>query len=79
MDLYARLLAHIIVGEPVSTSPGYALEPRNVGKRDVAAAHVHAAELGAALQGRKHLAGIEQALLVEGAFEPLLLLEVRFL
>ena len=38
--------------------------------------HMHAAELGAAVQRRKHLAGIEQALGVEGAFEPLLLVEV---
>src|SRR5262249_30587290 len=53
----AHLLAHILVGEPVYTSPGYALEPRNVRERDVAAAHVHAAELGAAVQRRKHLAG----------------------
>ena len=38
--------------------------------------HVHAAELGAAVQRREHLAGIEQALVVEGAFEPLLLVEI---
>lgn len=37
---------------------------------------VHAAELGAAVQGRKHLSGIEQALRVEGAFQTLLLVEV---
>ena len=29
--------------------------------------HVHAAELGAAMQRRKHLAGVEQAVGVEGA------------
>ena len=51
-------------------------EPRNVGKRHAAGMHVHAAELGAAVQRRKHLAGIEQALVVEGAFEPLLLIEI---
>ena len=39
---------------------------------------MHAAEFGAAVQGRKHLAGIEQALRVERAFQPLLLVEVYF-
>jgi len=34
---------------------------------------MHAAKLGAAMQRRKHLAGIEQALGVERAFQPLLL------
>ena len=38
--------------------------------------HMHAAELGAAVQRRKHLAGIEQALVVEGAFDALLLIEI---
>ena len=37
---------------------------------------MHAAELGAAVQLGEHLAGIEQALVVEGAFEALLLVEV---
>src|SRR3954452_20135892 len=37
---------------------------------------MHAAELGAAVQGRKHLSGIEQALCIEGAFQALLLVEV---
>jgi hypothetical protein len=44
------------------------LEPRNLGKRQLAAVNVHATEFGAAMQGRKHLARIEQALRVEGAF-----------
>ena len=35
-------------------------------------------KLGAAVQLWKHLAGIEQALRVEGAFEPLLLVEIGF-
>ena len=39
-------------------------------------AHTRKAELGAAMQGRKHLSRIEQALRVEGAFQPLLLVEV---
>ena len=49
------------------------LEPRNVGERQLAAGNVHAAELGAAVQLGKDLAGIEQALFVEGAFDALLL------
>src|SRR5262249_57470325 len=51
-------------------------EPRNIRKRYPPRVHVHAPELGAAVQRRKYLARIEQALVVEGAFEPLLLLEV---
>ena len=34
-------------------------EPRDVGKRQLAGVHVDAAELGAAMQGRKHLSRIE--------------------
>src|SRR6202043_4138084 len=49
------------------------LEPRQIRKGELAAVDVHAAQLGAAVQGRKHLAGIEQPLCVEGAFQPLLL------
>ena len=37
---------------------------------------VHAAEFSAAVQGREHLAGVEQALRVECTFQPLLLVEV---
>src|SRR5215467_11850349 len=51
-------------------------ESRNVGKRDPTGVDVHAPELGASVQRRKYLARVEQALVVEGAFEPLLLLEV---
>src|SRR5262249_56095600 len=51
-------------------------EPRNIRKRHPPGVHVHAPELGAAVQRRKHLAWIEQALVVEGAFEPLLRLQV---
>ena len=46
------------------------------GKAHAAGMDMHAAELGAAMQCRKHLAGIEQALVVERAFEPLLLIEI---
>ena len=38
--------------------------------------HVHVPEFGAAMQPREHLAGIEQALGIEGALEPLLLVEI---
>ena len=37
---------------------------------------MHAAKLGAAMQRRKHLAGIEQTLRVESAFDTLLLIEI---
>src|SRR5258708_38576137 len=51
-------------------------KPREFGESELAAMHVHAAEFGAAMQGWKHLAGIEQAMRVEGAFQPLLLVEI---
>src|SRR5260221_12728838 len=44
--------------------------------RQRAAMDVHAAELGAAMELRKYLAGIEQTVGVEGAFEAQLLVEV---
>src|SRR6187549_3276260 len=53
-----------------------ASKPWNIRKRHAPGMHVQAPELGAAVQGRKHLAGIEQTLGVEGAFQPLLLVEV---
>ena len=37
---------------------------------------MHAAELGAAMQHREHLAGVEQPLGIEGAFQPLLVRKV---
>src|SRR5689334_2430275 len=52
------------------------LEPRKVRKRHLAGVDMHAAELGAAVQGRKHFSGIEQALRVEGAFDALLLVQI---
>src|SRR5271170_1696231 len=51
-------------------------EPWNIGKRHAAAADMHAAEFGAVMECREHLAGIEQSLLVEGAFDALLMLHV---
>src|ERR1700757_1068294 len=41
-------------------------KPRQIGKRDTSRMHMHAPKLGAAVQRRKHLAGIKQALVVEG-------------
>src|SRR5262245_65831804 len=61
-------------GRTVSAIAGS--EPRNIRKCHPPGVHVHAPKLDAAVQRRKHLARIEQALVVEGAFEPLLLLEV---
>src|SRR5262245_45922265 len=51
-------------------------EPRQIGMRQLPAAHHHAAELGAAMQDGKHLAGIKQSFGVECAFEPLLQVEI---
>src|SRR5207237_5993346 len=51
-------------------------EPWNPRKRHLPRMHVHPPQLSAAVQRRKHLAWIEQALVVEGAFEALLLVEI---
>src|SRR5262245_33648437 len=51
-------------------------ESRNIRKGHPSSMDVHAPELGAAVQRRKHLARVEQALVIERAFEPLLLLEI---
>src|SRR3982074_2513833 len=51
-------------------------KPWKVGKRELAAMDMHATEFGAAVQGRKHFSRIEQALRVERAFRPLLLVEI---
>src|SRR6516165_2231917 len=60
-----------------SFNPGYGQsESLQVGKRHSPGMDMHAAELGTAVECRKHLARIEQATAVEGAFEPLLLREV---
>src|SRR3954452_6990492 len=52
------------------------LESRNVRKGERAAMHVHATELGTAAQLRKNLAGVEQMLRIECAFDPHLLVEI---
>src|SRR5262245_59673784 len=51
-------------------------ESRDIRKRHAAGVNMQAPKLGAAVQRRENLAGIEQAALVEGAFEPLLMLEI---
>ena len=50
-----------------------ALEARQVGKRDVARMHVHAAEFSATAKLREDLAGIEQAVHIKRTLEALLL------
>ena len=44
-------------------------------KRQLAALHMHATQLGAAMQGGHGFAGIEQAVRVEGGFEGMELAE----
>src|SRR5271170_6319006 len=51
-------------------------EARQVRERDLAAADMQLAHLGTAMQGRKHLAGVEQRLVVERAFDALLLAQI---
>src|SRR5918911_2839126 len=51
-------------------------EARDVRERQFSAAHVHAPQLGAAVQRRKDLAGIEELLRVEGAFDAFLLRQI---
>ena len=53
------------------------LKPRQVGVGQTAGVDMQPAELGAAMQLREHLAGIEQPVRVEGAFEALLLGEIH--
>src|SRR5690349_3829947 len=50
------------------------LKPRQFGVGQRAAAHMHAAELGAAVQFREDLARIEQPVGIEGAFHAHLLI-----
>src|SRR4051794_7957148 len=57
----------------VSTSTS---KSRQVRKSQLAAMDVDAAEFGATVQRRKHFSRIEQALRIEGAFQPLLLVEI---
>src|SRR4029453_832646 len=51
-------------------------KPRKLRKCELAAVDMHAAKFGAAVQGREYLAGVEEALGVERAFKPLLLVEI---
>ena len=51
---------------------------RQIGKRQPAGVDMQAAEFGAAMQLRKHLAGVEQPVRIEGAFEALLMRQVAF-
>jgi len=48
----------------------------NIREWNFPAVNVQATKLGAAVQFRKNLTGIEQALRIEGAFDPLLLVEI---
>src|SRR5229473_1629194 len=53
-----------------------ASKPGNIRERKSPATHMHAAKFGAPGERRENLAGIEQALVVEGAFHSLLLVEI---
>ena len=55
--------------EEQSDAVGSNLKPGQIRVVDLPAPHQHLAVLGAALQGGDHLAGVEQALRVEGAFD----------
>src|SRR5207248_3235207 len=67
---------------PPPTRPGLPAEAarsskaRQVGMGQLAAAHMDTPQFGAAMQHRKDLAGVEQALGIEGAFQTLLLIEI---
>src|SRR5579871_287689 len=61
---------------PPQCGEGSASKPGNVRKRQLAAADVHAAQFRAPGQRRKYLTGVEQPLVVKGAFQALLLVEV---
>jgi hypothetical protein len=52
------------------------LKTWNIRKRQAPAADMHAPELRAGMELRKHLSRIKEALVVEGAFDPLLLIEI---
>ena len=51
-------------------------ESRQVGEGHSAGMNVEAAKFGAPMELRKNLAGIEQSIRVEGAFDPLLMRQV---
>ena len=52
------------------------LEARDIGERYLSPMDMHAAHLGAAVQLREHLAGVQQAVRVERAFQALLLVQI---
>src|SRR4051812_35732183 len=52
------------------------LEPRQVGEAGLAAVDVDPAQLGATVQYREHLPGIEEQVRIEGALDPLLMGQV---
>src|SRR5690349_7032110 len=64
-----------LLGESVSLT--VASEARQIGEPRLAAMDVDATQLGAAVQCREHLAGIEQRVRIEHAFHALLLRQVR--
>ena len=55
------------------------LKPRQVGVGQTAGVDMQSAELGAAVQLGEHLAGVQETVRVEGAFEALLLGEIHFI
>src|SRR6185295_12796611 len=63
----------VVIASVSSQSPSKTWDAR---KRNLAGMHMQAAEFGAAMQLGKHLAGVEQALRIEGALQPLLLIEI---
>src|SRR5262252_2836891 len=67
-------LEEISGGEAVHAPVGS--ETRQVRERQAACADMEAAEFGAAMQSRKHLAGVEQTVRVECAFNTLLMRQV---
>src|SRR5438067_1742052 len=52
-------------------------ETGQIGMRQLAPMHMEAPHLGAAMQLRKNLSGVQETMRVERAFEPLLLLQIR--
>src|ERR1700737_1870666 len=80
--LFAAVAAPVV--SPIGTSvmlrhrgsPAVSLKSRQIGKCQLAAVDMDAAQFGAAMQRRKHFSGIEQALRIERAFQPLLLVQI---
>src|SRR3546814_8468286 len=65
-----------VAGFRISGMSGTISEPRDLRERHLPLPDVHPPQLGTAVQPGEHLAGVEQAVAVEGAFEALLLLQV---